>query len=280
MYILEGYSHNSKNPIDIKFCSSGYEACIPENRVVNTPRTYVMHFVVDGKGTYIVDNTTYTIKKGQGFMLCAKKKCEYVPDAKTPWTYYWIGFTSSHWENLVKDLLNLSPHTFSYSKSTIQIVKEIFDLRHAPMPFHLKDMKLLSSLFDLFYDMSRTNETANPKETPQTRYLRHATSYIAGHYRNPLTITEIAEALHIDRTYLFTIFKSQLNISPSQYLIEFRLKKARELMKIENLSAKDIAISVGYTDYSLFSRSFKRYYGLSPKHFRITMKKHTSMDYY
>ena len=52
------------------------------------------------------------------------------------------------------------------------------------------------------------------------------------------------------------------------YLLEFRMHKAANLLVGTNLSVKEIANNVGYTDQLVFSKAFKRQFGLSPKNYR------------
>ncbi|WP_312729295.1 helix-turn-helix transcriptional regulator, partial [Enterococcus sp.] len=65
-------------------------------------------------------------------------------------------------------------------------------------------------------------------------------------------------------TYLSKIFKEATGVSPINYLIEIRLKRAKDMLKNDNLTIKEVASAVGYQDAYHFSKSFKKLYGVSP----------------
>ncbi|MFJ6266696.1 helix-turn-helix domain-containing protein [Lysinibacillus xylanilyticus] len=77
----------------------------------------------------------------------------------------------------------------------------------------------------------------------------------------------MAEILNLSRSYLSTLFKNEVGISFTEYLINFRLNRAIEILKLEKLPLNNIAEMVGYPDYTQFSKIFKKYKGVSPKNY-------------
>ena len=70
-----------------------------------------------------------------------------------------------------------------------------------------------------------------------------------------------------------SLFQKYLGMSPQQFLIQFRITKAAQLLVETNLSVADISRSCGYNDSLAFSKSFKKIKSLSPTDFRLQMKK-------
>ncbi|MDQ0174829.1 phosphoenolpyruvate hydrolase family protein [Bacillus chungangensis] len=101
----------------------------------------------------------------------------------------------------------------------------------------------------------------------QDDYIDFIKKYIALHYMDEITLNEIAEILNLSRSYLSTLFKKEVGISFTQYLINFRLNRAIEILKLENLPLNSVAEMVGYPDYTQFSKIFKKYKGVSPKYY-------------
>jgi AraC family transcriptional regulator of arabinose operon len=62
-------------------------------------------------------------------------------------------------------------------------------------------------------------------------------------------------------------------MSPQQYLMQYKLKKARELLMDTDLPIQDIAMQVGYDNPLTFSKIFKNYYGESPRMYRLRKAK-------
>ncbi|MBQ7933454.1 MAG: helix-turn-helix transcriptional regulator, partial [Lachnospiraceae bacterium] len=93
--------------------------------------------------------------------------------------------------------------------------------------------------------------------------------YIANYYwRCDLSVPDIAAHLHIDRTYLYRLFKHELGISPLQYLTDVRMERAVALLTETKLPVQSVAGSVGYEDALYFSKTFKKAKGVSPSDYR------------
>ena len=63
-----------------------------------------------------------------------------------------------------------------------------------------------------------------------------------------------------------------MGVSPQQYLIDLRLRNARDLLISTDLSISEVARSVGYDDPLYFSRLYRKHYGLSPRESRHALK--------
>ncbi len=93
--------------------------------------------------------------------------------------------------------------------------------------------------------------------------------YINDNYRNSeITIEGIAEELNLAPTYVSTLFKREAQISFSQYLSDFRIQKATDLLENTNMKIKDIAQEVGFGTYSNFARTFKKKLGVTPVEYK------------
>lgn len=81
-------------------------------------------------------------------------------------------------------------------------------------------------------------------------------------------VKDVAEALKIDRSHLYRMFKDEMGISVIDYITVCRISKAEIMLTNINLSVKDVAYSVGFSDQMYFSRVFKRLNGKTPTQFR------------
>jgi AraC-like DNA-binding protein len=90
-------------------------------------------------------------------------------------------------------------------------------------------------------------------------YAALAQAYIEHHYwQAALTISDIVNAVQLERSYLFRLFKEATGMSLLNYLTDYRIQRACELLRASDLSIKSIAYSVGYKDQLYFSRVFKK----------------------
>lgn len=62
--------------------------------------------------------------------------------------------------------------------------------------------------------------------------------------------------------------KTILNVSPAQYILSLRLKKAEELLKDRNISIEEISRKTGFASHSYFTSCFRKHYGCTPMQYR------------
>ena len=103
----------------------------------------------------------------------------------------------------------------------------------------------------------------------QNHYITKALTYIEGHYSSNISIKDVCKSLLISESYLTKIFKENTSYSFVDYLTNYRMKKACELLKDPSLRIYLVASSVGYKDQRYFSALFKKTVGITPKQFRI-----------
>jgi AraC-like DNA-binding protein len=107
----------------------------------------------------------------------------------------------------------------------------------------------------------------NIQHTPQKasdKYINSAITYMEYSYMNGITASDVSGYLGIERTYFYRIFKESLGISPTEYLLNLRIEKAKEILKSDHESLSDIALALGYSNLFDFSRDFKKHTGVAP----------------
>ena len=103
-------------------------------------------------------------------------------------------------------------------------------------------------------------------------YVRKAVEFIQGNYCNPIKVTDVADYVCINRSYLYTLFQNSLGMSPQQFLMTFRITKATELLQLTSLPIESIAISCGYQDSLVFAKAFRQMKKMSPSAYRKEMQ--------
>ncbi|MBU5480560.1 response regulator transcription factor [Blautia sp. MSJ-19] len=93
--------------------------------------------------------------------------------------------------------------------------------------------------------------------------------YISKNYMNEtLSVKDISTHVFLSTSYVCTFFKSETGQTLNQYLTEYRMEKAKQLLKDARFKISDISSRVGYSDGNYFGKSFKKYSGLSPSEYR------------
>ena len=97
--------------------------------------------------------------------------------------------------------------------------------------------------------------------------VQNALRVIRSHYTQDLSLSTLADAIHCNPTYLSRVFKSETGKGFVQYLNDYRLAKAQQLMDRETIPLRFIAQRVGFPNYNYFARIFKQKYGQTPRNY-------------
>lgn len=87
-------------------------------------------------------------------------------------------------------------------------------------------------------------------------------------FQEDFSLDDLAAELAISKNYLIKRFKTEIGVTPVQYLTDLRLKRAAMLLAEHTLSVQDIANAVGIPDSNYFIKLFKRSYGVTPLQYR------------
>lgn len=117
----------------------------------------------------------------------------------------------------------------------------------------------------------QTSQSSEEAQKKKPDYVEAAKEYIHQNYQHNITVGIIAEYIGLDRSYFSRLFSRNAGISLREYLIDYRMKQACQLLKETDFTVQAIAASVGYTNYAVFSRRFKSHKGLSAGEWRRIM---------
>ncbi|MEA2593995.1 MAG: hypothetical protein QOF01_464 [Thermomicrobiales bacterium] len=104
----------------------------------------------------------------------------------------------------------------------------------------------------------------------QRRLAAQAREYVDAHFRDDLTIAEIAAAVCASPAHLQRSFRAGTGVSLIRYVHQLRLRRAADLLRTSNRSVTEVALAVGFADPSYFARLFRREYGVAPASFRVS----------
>lgn len=235
---------------------------------------YVIHFVLNGKGRFSLGSKEYFLEEGVGFIIPPDKLTFYQADEKEPWTYVWVGFNGSIADELVKSMgLSVATPVFKSDKSK-ELTRAVMDMMEHNVLGVANDLRRSAQLY-MF--LSLIAESAHIEERGEMDkadyYVRRAVEFILSNYCNPIKVTDIADYVCINRSYLYTLFKNSMGMPPQRFLTTFRITKAAELLQMTELPVESIALSCGYSDPLVFTKSFRQMKDMSPSAYRKEMQK-------
>lgn len=98
--------------------------------------------------------------------------------------------------------------------------------------------------------------------------IRLAIHYIHSALPGDITLQEVAAKVHLNSSYLSQLFKQHMKVNFTDYVMEKRMEKAKQLLSQTTLRVSEIAERVGYSDLAYFSNTYKRLTGMTPSEYR------------
>lgn len=243
----------------------GWEICCPMHTFGSAIRQhYLIHYVTRGKGRLWMNDTCYVIEKDTMFLIRPGITCVYQADKDDPWEYCWICIDGYDVENMLNNSGFDKVNLLFFDKSNGEVRDAMLNFIFYFSKYKNNEYMLLSRLYNIFGHM----KIQMKKQQAKSIHVERAIDYIYENYSKNISVTDIAEYLGIDRTYLYRLFKEEYNMSPQKYLLNFRLKTAMNKLEGGNMSIADIAYSCGFNDASAFCHQFKKVYKDTPLNYR------------
>ena len=135
--------------------------------------------------------------------------------------------------------------------------------------------ELISVLREIELKIEGVNRTVSKSEKKESvevgnLLIRKALDYIELHYAEKIGLKTLSDALYISPNYFSDLFRRHMKVKFSDFLIEYRLKKACILLKNPEYKVSEIAEMVGFRDSTYFSTVFKKTYNLTPLEYKNT----------
>lgn len=99
--------------------------------------------------------------------------------------------------------------------------------------------------------------------------LRQVTDFIAENYADEIKLSELAQVAGMSDFHFAREFKKTTGFSPHQYLINFRIERAKAFLKQDKLTLSEVSLRSGFSHQSHFTRLFRKVTGTTPKLFRM-----------
>lgn len=259
--------------VELSVFNCGKESCSPAHTWGPGVRDhYLIHLVVQGKGSYTADGASFALSAGDLFLQKPNQLASYTADETDPWEYYWVGFNGAFANKLLLNTPFCEERPVFHAKDLDglkQILSDLFDAR-GPAPQNEACMVGYLHLF-LGHLMQEAVQT-DTRATAGSQYVSGAIKYIQFNYSHEISIDDIARSVGVSRSHLYRLFISNVGQSPIDYLTGYRIEEACHLLKSSQLSIAEIAVSVGFFDKFYFSRVFKKAKGMPPSRYLASLE--------
>ena len=102
--------------------------------------------------------------------------------------------------------------------------------------------------------------------------LRRIEQYIAQHYAEELSLAQAATIAGLETKYFSAFFHKKVGVSFTTWLAQVRVKKAIDLLLMEDRAISQVSLDVGFASVRSFERAFKRYTNKTPSQFRYAVR--------
>ena len=149
---------------------------------------------------------------------------------------------------------------------------QIMDYLQSPSPMSdFYAQRALANVFDMIVAHCYTEGIQDAALTRDNPILQ-VKQYIDEHYAEAITAEELASMSHCSKGHLFRAFKKSFRVSPLAYQQDLRFEAAQRLLRFTSLRCYEIALRVGYANVYYFHRQFRKRMGITPRHYRQSMR--------
>lgn len=177
----------------------------------------------------------------------------------------------SEYNNYIKCVVLSGHDDFAYAKSAIEYGVFAYLLKPVDLDELSNILKKLELTFLSTYEMFTSGQKFPSYNSEEVATL--VKKYIEQNYQKQIDLNIIADHFSFSQSYLTKIFVKYTNITPSKYILNYRINIAKQLLGDLSLTINMVANMVGYTDPFHFSKSFKQVVGTSPASYREELTK-------
>jgi len=124
------YSSNKHVVADLAIYQCGHEKCVQGHFVHAVRNHYIIHYIVDGKGTYFSGGKKFELSKGDGFLIIPSVNTVYQACDDDPWEYYWVGFYGTEASKLLQ-YAGLGIHNLVFHNENQELKTFLSKMQHS-----------------------------------------------------------------------------------------------------------------------------------------------------
>ena len=270
---FQHYFQYAENGVDLMLVQCGYEHCEANHYWAGSAEFHRFHVVISGCGTLEIGDKVYHIRAGDAFFIPMDMEVRYRADGVNPWEYRWVSVVGTKMSSILAkmEISRSFCVTLKQADILIERAKKIYDC--ACEGSAQGDLMALGHVYFFLAELMEQCGSQVSVEDTSVDYVHRATDYIREHYAGDTSVDSICQWLNISRSYLYKLFRRYYGMSPSSYLIHYRLEKARELLNAQQYAVNEVAEMVGFSDHPYFTKRFRMAYGMPPREYARRLQK-------
>lgn len=156
--------------------------------------------------------------------------------------------------------MNISLLIKLYDQESVKFLSEINEL--------ITEKGIMNAAAVKHFFISKFNNFNAEYRQDFNEYVRKVELYIADNYPVNFSMDDVAEHVGLTRQYISQLFKKHYNMTLIDYLSQYRIEQAKQLLADSGMKINDIGSKVGFNSKSYFTKVFKQYAGITPTEYR------------
>lgn len=247
-----------------------------------------MIFTISGTALSHIDNFSLEVKKGDLFVISGDI-AHTILDLQN-FKAYRVLFDLSLLNELNNEIKSSPGYTALFLMSNVGYINHsYYSCVHIDNRFFERTTRIFDELLfeynsDLFADnnylmlcfhslVGLILKCYNYRVKRKNNLIEPSLQIFLDHFNEKINVAEIAESFGITERYFRHLFTEFMHISPAQFIMNLRMRKAKTLLALSDISITEIAMTCGFCDNSHFSNTFTKVEGVSPREYRNQNKK-------
>ena len=233
-------------------------------------KSFLMIYTVSGKGYAKYRSRQYELIRGQVLIMDCYDFQEYYTDKDELWEIKWIHFngsTSYEYFNTIYEKFGPVININDNSSIPVHLDEITILAKEGDLQLEVKVSRLIMGMLtELLLAESQKIDEYNVRMLNE--HVLSAMDYVDSNYEHDISLVDMAASACCSVYHFTRVFKRVTGYSPHEYLIKFRVNKAKSLLKNTNKSIDDIAGCVGFCSTSNFIRTFRELEDMTPLKYR------------
>ena len=226
--------------------------------------SHLLMVTMKGRGVLRLEGVEYSLPAGSIALVPRNRPNSYFTPAGGLWEFYWIhtsgGASTAFLDTLARKGVYVTEFEPEYDYAQqFEMLMQLCSEREQGFEWQIS--RQLSELLHRVAIQFCGQPSATSLSNRAIRLIRQ-------HYKDSVTLDEIAQALFVSTAHFIRAFKKETGLTPHQYLNRYRLVVATQLLEYSDRRVEEIAAEVGFSSSSHFISSFHRQYGYTPLHYR------------
>ena len=230
--------------------------------------SYILFYTFRGAGLIEQDGNHVVLETGQALLLnCRTAQSYCTAPGQSCWHHYWVhldGAGVAAMEPLLLPDKKLTPVQLTGVR-----MQELFELVLEQMELGTVDSMVQTGLaLHEMLALCAQSLFAQAEMTTNRQLILQAAETLRKNYRQELSLADLLSSAHMSKSYFLRLFRRYMGTTPYNYLVNFRITQAKELLVLTDHSISEIAQEAGFGDASNFSTRFAKATGQSPMQYR------------